>query len=66
MEFLRTIFQSFFEDTAITINFIKSHVRKTSYIEINTLFAIFSNKELGNFTIYIKGIVYLNEWMMVI
>ena len=44
-EFFRTIFQSLFEDTTITNKFLKCN---TSCIEINTLFTIFNNKELGN------------------
>ena len=43
------IFQRLFEDTKITTRFPKRHIFNT--IEINTLFAIFSNKELGNFKV---------------
>ena len=50
-EFVKTIFLSLFEDTTITTNFPKSHICNTSYIEINTLFAIFNNKGLRNFKI---------------
>ena len=49
MEFVRPIFQSLFEDTAITTNFLKSHVCNTFCTEIDTLFATFNNKHLGNF-----------------
>ena len=51
MEFVRAIFQNFFEDTTITINFLKSHICSTSCIEIHALFAIFNNKELRNFNV---------------
>ena len=50
-EFFRNIFQSFFEDTIITTNFLKCHLYNTSFIEINTLFIIFNNKGLGNFKV---------------
>ena len=49
MEFLRTIFQILFEVTKIITKFLKSHIRSTSCIEINTLFAIFNNEGLGTF-----------------
>ena len=49
MEFIRTNFQSFFEDTTITANFLKGRICNTSCIEINTLFAIF-NKVRPNHT----------------
>ena len=42
----RTIFRRLFEDTKITTTFPKRHICIT--IEINTLFAIFRNKELRN------------------
>ena len=52
MKFVRPIFQSLFEDTTITTNFLKSHICSTSsYTEIHTLFAIFNNKELRNFEV---------------
>ena len=51
MEFVRPIFQSLFEDTTITTNFLKSHIFNTSGIEIHTLFAIFNSKELRNFKV---------------
>ena len=37
-----------FKDTTINTNFLKSPFSNTSCIEINTLFAIFNNKGLGN------------------
>ena len=60
MEFVKPIFQSLFEDTTITTNFLKSHICSTS-IEIDKLFAIFIKKELRNFKarptpIILKGI----------
>ena len=51
MEFASTIFWSLFEDTTIPTKFLKSHICNTPCIEINTLFAIFNNKELGNFKV---------------
>ena len=51
MESVRPVFQSLFEDTIITTNFLKSHICSTSCIEIHTLFAIFNNKELGHFKV---------------
>ena len=48
-EFVRAIFRRLFEDTTITTNFLKIHICKTSFIEINTLLAIFNNKGLVNF-----------------
>ena len=54
--------QSLFEDTTITRNFLKSHICKTSYIEINTLFVTYNNKESG---ISDQLIVHLKELMMV-
>ena len=52
MEFVRSIFQSLFEDTTVITNFLlKSHICSTYCIEIHTLFAIFNNKELGNFKV---------------
>ena len=45
----RTIFGRLFEDTKITTRFPKRHICNT--IEINTLFAIFKNKEWGNFKV---------------
>ena len=45
----RTIFRRLSEDTKITTSFPKRHICNT--IEINTLFAIFNNKELGNFKV---------------
>ena len=49
MEIVRPIFHSFFEDTTMTDNILKSRIYNTSCIEIYTLFAIFNNKELRNF-----------------
>ena len=40
-----------FEDTTITTKILKSHICDTSCIEINTLFAIFNDKELRNFKV---------------
>ena len=51
MEFVWPIFQTLFADTTITNNFLKSHICSTSYIAIDTLFAIFNNKELRNFKV---------------
>ena len=51
MEFVRPILQSLFEDTTITTNFLKSHICSTSRIEIQTVSAIFNNKELTNFKV---------------
>ena len=51
MEFIKSIFQSLFEDTTITINFLKSHFFNTSCFEINILFAIFISRELKNFIV---------------
>ena len=51
MKFVRTIFQFFFEDITITTNFRKSHICKKSCIQINALFAIFKNIELGNWKV---------------
>lgn len=49
---LGLFFQILFEDTSITTIFLKSQIGNTSYhIEINTLFATFSNKELENFKV---------------
>ena len=44
----RTIFGKLFEDTKITTRLPKRHICNTT--EINTLFAICNNKELGNYT----------------
>ena len=60
MEIVRPIFHSFFEDTTVTENILKSRICNTSCIEIYTLFAIFNNKELRNF----KGRPRI-EWIMV-
>ena len=51
MEFVRPIFQSLFEYTTLTDNFLKSHICNTSCTEIHTLFAIFNNNELRNFKV---------------
>ena len=51
MEFVRSIFQSLFEDTTIATNFLKSHICNTLCNETNTLFAIFNNNELRNFKV---------------
>ena len=48
MKLFMSVFLSLHQDTTITTNFLKSHICKTSCIEIYTLFAIFNNKELGN------------------
>ena len=48
-EFVKNIFWDCFEDTTVTTNFLKSNICNTSCIEINKLYAIFNNKELGNF-----------------
>ena len=48
---LWTIFRSLLKDTKITTIFPKRHICSTSCIEMNTLFAIFSNKRLGNFKV---------------
>ena len=45
----RTIFGRLFEDTKITTRLPKRPICNT--IEINTLFAICNNKELGNFKV---------------
>ena len=45
----RAIFRRLFEDNKITTRFPKRHICST--FEINTLFAIFNNKELGNFKV---------------
>ena len=47
MEFVRSIFQSLFEDTTITTNFLKYKVFNTSCIEINKLLPTYNNTELG-------------------
>ena len=49
MEFVTPIFESLFEDTTITTNFLKSYICSTSCIEIHTLFVIFNNKESTKF-----------------
>ena len=59
------VFRENTEDTTSTINFLKSHIN-TSCIEIITLFAIFSDKGLGNFKLrpnysVLKGMVLVNE-----
>ena len=48
---MKSIFQSLFEDTKITNNFLKSHFFNTSCFVINTLFAIFNTRELRNFKV---------------
>ena len=48
---LWTIFRSLFEDTKVTTKFPKRHFCNTSCIKMNTLFAIFNNKGLGNFKV---------------
>lgn len=48
MEFVSLIFQSLFEDIAITTNFLKSYIYSKFCIEINTFFATFKNEELGS------------------
>ena len=42
-------FGRLFKDTKITVRFPKRHICKTN--EINTLFPIFNNNELGNFKV---------------
>ena len=49
MEFVRPIFQSFFEDTTVTTNFLESNICNTFCVGINTLFATFNQEELRNF-----------------
>ena len=74
MEFVKPTFQSLFEDTTVTTNFLKNHVCSTFCIEIHILlyyyinsyihilFAIFNNQELRNFKDQLTE--YLKEWMM--
>ena len=48
MKFAKPIFQSLFEDTAITTNFLKNHICNTCVIENRALLAVFNEKELRN------------------
>ena len=50
-EFVRSMFQSLFEDTTVTPNFLKIRICDKSCIKTDILFAIFNNKEFGNFKI---------------
>ena len=45
----RTIFGRLFEDSKITTRFLKDSF--SNNIDINKLFAIFNNKEMGNFKV---------------
>ena len=56
MEFVRPMFQSLFEDTTVTTNFLKGHICSTSCIEIHTLFALFNNNEFRPTYSILKGI----------
>ena len=50
-EFVRPMFQSLFEDTTVTPNFLKSQICNKSCIKTDTLSDIFNNKESRNFKV---------------